>query len=198
MALARGRIAGELEGLGALVDGSAPPVDPACVPDPACVEAARVALPSQPAGLIVVELLRVGPVVQLTASAAGPAGGASGSHGLDPDQLASGPLLPPDVRAWASGLVPVLAPEPPPPPPPTPAPPLLSPLQTTAAVVAGAGAVVALVGVVLIVINAPVLEDPDSLRAEKEAAAPAGLVGIGAAVVGLALVGAGAAIFVSE
>src|SRR5690348_9124609 len=57
----------ELAGLGVTVV-AANSVEPACVPDPSCVENARVSAGGAPDALLVVEMLRIGPVVQLTAT----------------------------------------------------------------------------------------------------------------------------------
>lgn len=181
---------------------SAEPLDPACVTDPACVETARAGLPDAPTGLVVVEFVRVGPVVQVTATVGAPNGGVTGSHGLDDEQLAKGIILPPSVHAWVAKLSEPDVPLPPPPAPPPPPPPApgegLSTMQIASIAVGGAGAALLLIGGVLVATNEPVLEDPDSAGVDKERAATGGFAGVAAAVVGVALVGTGVGLFLTE
>lgn len=103
-ALARARVTDEIQALGALVL-AAPEVEPGCALDAACVDGARARLPSQPEALIVVELVRVGPLLQLMASASAQGSLVSGSHEIDNDALALGTLLPSNIRTWIAALV---------------------------------------------------------------------------------------------
>ena len=91
-----GRAQDELLKLGlSVVEAAA--VDPACTPDPACVESARSAAAEPHDALLVLEFVRIGPVVQVTASGAAQEKRATGSASLDEQQVASGPVLPPEI-----------------------------------------------------------------------------------------------------
>lgn len=194
-ASAQKALAAELTSLG-LVVVSAPAVDAACVPDPACVEAARSAAAAPLRALLVVELVRVGPVLQLTATGTAGADRVLGSHGLDEAQFKQGPLLPQEVRAWAEQLPP---PAPTAPPPPSPEPGLeLSPLKIGAVGAASVGGLAVLVGAVLLATSEPVLGDKTSSGAEKEQAVALGWTGLAAGAIGVVAIGAGVALFVLE
>jgi hypothetical protein len=187
------RVQRELQALGLSVV-EAPAVDPSCVQDAACVEQTRAAATSPLDALLVVELLRVGPVVQVSATGAGGEQHATGSVSLDEGQLKAGSVLPPAIAEWAKAL----APPPPKVPPPTTTPtPTEAPFELTAmksgALFAGGLGVVALgAGVLLVATSEPVLEDASSLGKEKEQARTLGLIGLGATVLGVA--GAGSAV----
>lgn len=171
---------------------SAAAVDPACVPDVACVEAARAA--SGQKALLVVELARVGPVVQLTATGAAAAGGATGARGLTDDELAHGPLLPDGVRAWVKELG---APPPAPPPPPavTKAPLPFTAAQSGALFAAGLGGLAFVGGAILTAGSESVLETGNAPAAEKAQAVTSGWIGVAATVVGVGALGGAAALF---
>lgn len=184
----------ELAGLGVVVV-AAPPVVPACVPDVACVESARKAAATQPRGLLVVELVRVGPALQLTATGAAGEARVTASHGLGEGQLEQGPLLPEEVRAWTRALAP--APEAAPPPVAAPAP-AVPPMRMGAIGAAGVGALAVLAGAVLLSTSEPVLSDSKSSGPEKEQAVVLGWSGVATAAIGVVAVAAGVALFVLE
>lgn len=192
-----GRAQDELLKLGlSVVEATA--VDPACTPDPACVESARTAVAEPHDALLVLEFVRIGPVVQVTASGASGERRATGSASLDEKQVASGPVLPPEIGQWAQGLA-----------PPTPVVPVTEPTTTTTtfeltpmksgALFAGGVGVIALgAGIILVATSEPVLQDPKSLGAEKEQARTLGLVGLGATVLGVAGLGSAAGLWFIE
>lgn len=192
-----GRAQDELLKLGlSVVEAAA--VDPACTPDPACVESARSAAAEPHDALLVLEFVRIGPVVQVTASGAAGEKQATGSASLDEQQAASGPVLPPEIGQWALGLA-----------PPPPVVPVTEPTTTTTtfeltpmksgALFAGGVGVIALgAGVILVATSEPVLQDPKSLGAEKEQARTLGLVGLGATVLGVAGLGSAAGLWFLE
>ncbi|HEY4223728.1 MAG TPA: hypothetical protein VGO62_20365 [Myxococcota bacterium] len=188
----------ELAQAGLVVVG-APALDPACVGDPACVERARASLPSAPSALLVVEMIRVGPVIQLTATGASAASATTGSHGLDEAQQKRGPLLPDAVRAWAHDLVPKVAPPPPlvvdQPVPVKPTGPAFTPLQTAGLVTGGVGAIAVVAGIILAASAEGTLEDPSSQGVAKSQAGTFGVVGLGAGALGVIAVGTGAMLF---
>lgn len=185
---ASSRLLQEVEGAGVVVMGSAPLVDAACAADPLCLERARLSQPLPPAGLIVVELLRIGPVVQLTATATGGGRSIAASMVLNADQLASGPLLPSEVRAWLVSLRPARSAVPPPAA-------SRSPLSLIVVTVGGAAA---LGGALVVASNELVLEDQKSLGDGKVNAIVAGRLGLAATLVGLALIGTGIGLAASE
>ena len=195
---AKAKLGDELSALG-VTTKEAPQVDPGCVPDVACVEKARA--DGNAAALLVVEMVRVGPVVQLTATgAASDATSATGTHGLEEKQLATGPLLPENVRAWATSLA-AAAPKVVAPPkdetPPPAAPPSASftPMQSVGLFTGGAGVIVLVAGTVCIAAAEPTLEDKNSLGAQKSQASVLGWTGVAATAIGAAAVGAGAIVF---
>ena len=192
-----GRVQDELMQLGlSVVEAGA--VDPVCTPDPECVERTRVTVAARDA-LLVVELVRIGPVVQVTATGAAGERRATGSASLDEAQLASGPVLPPEIAAWAKSLAP--------PPPTVPAntgpvtataPFELTPMKSGALFAGGVGVVALGAGIILVATSEPVLQDPTSLGAEKEQARTLGLVGLGVTVLGVAGVGSAVGLWVIE
>lgn len=173
-------------------------VDAACTPDPGCVEGARTAASTPNDALLVVELVRIGPVVQVTATGAAGDRRATGSASLDEAQLATGPVLPADIAAWAMSLAP--APAIVPPSPPTTAPPAfeLTPMKSGALFAGGIGVIALGAGVILVATSEPVLEDPTSLGADKEQARTLGLVGLGTSVIGVAGVGSAVGLWLLE
>lgn len=184
-----GRVHDELLKLGFSVVESAA-VDPACAPDPACVEGVRTAAAEPHAALLVVELVRIGPVVQLTATGAAGPHSATASASLEDAQLASGPVLPPDIAAWAEQLAPAPVIVPKPPEPLTTTTPFeLTPMKSGALFAGGVGVIALGAGIILVATSEPVLQDAKSLGAEKEQARTLGLVGLGATVLGVAGVG---------
>lgn len=191
------RVQDELLKLGlSVVEAAA--VDPACTPDPGCVEGARTAASAPHDALLVVELVRIGPVVQVTATGASGERRATGGASLDEAQLASGPVLPPEIAAWAKGL----APAPPlvPSGPPTTAPATfeLTPMKSGALFAGGVGIIALGAGVILVATSEPVLEDPTSLGDAKEQARTLGFVGLGTGVLGVAGVGSAVGLWMLE
>lgn len=192
-----GRVQDQLLKLGlSVVEAAA--VDPACAPDPECVESARGAVPEPHDALLVVELVRIGPVVQVTATGAAGERRATGSASLDDAQLASGPVLPPAIEEWAKGLAPA------PPVVPTTEPETatvpfeLTPMKSGALFAGGVGVIALGAGVILVATSEPVLQDPKSLGTEKEQARTLGLVGLGASVLGVAGVGSAVGLWLIE
>ena len=193
-----GRAQDELLKLGlSVVEAAA--VAPACTPDPACVESARSAAAEPHDALLVLEFVRIGPVVQVTASGAAQEKRATGSASLDEQQVASGPVLPPEIGQWAQGLAP------PPPVVPVPEPTAtttttfeLTPMKSGALFAGGVGVIALGAGVILVATSEPVLQDPKSLGAEKEQARTLGLVGLGATVLGVAGLGSAAGLWLLE
>ncbi|OGQ25404.1 MAG: hypothetical protein A2138_26460 [Deltaproteobacteria bacterium RBG_16_71_12] len=191
------RVQDELLKLGlSVVEAAA--VDAACTPDPGCVEGARTAASTPHDALLVVELVRIGPVVQVTATGAAGEQRASGSASLDEAQLATGPVLPAEIAAWATGLAP--APVFVPPSPPTTAPTTfeLTPMKSGALFAGGVGVIALGAGVILVATSEPVLVDPTSLGAAKEQARTLGLVGLGSSVLGVAGVGSAVGLWLLE
>lgn len=192
-----GRMRDELGAVGVSAVAAAP-VDAACTPDPACLESARTSVAPPTDGLLVVELLRIGPVVQVSATASAGEQRAAGTASLDEAQLASGPVLPAEIAAWAKTLVPA--------PPPVVGPPVteapttfeLTPLKSGALFAGGVGVIALGAGVILVATSEPVLQDPKSLGSAKEQARALGLVGLGASVLGLAGVGVAAGLWFIE
>ncbi len=191
-----GRMRDELGALGVAAVAAAP-VDPACAQDPACLEGARTSVAPPTDGLVVVELLRIGPVVQVTATATAGEQRATGTASLDEAQLASGPVLPAEIAAWATTLAPA---------PPVVTPPVaeapttfeLTPMKSGALFAGGVGIIALGAGVILVATSEPVLEDPTSLGAEKEQARTLGLIGLGSSVLGVAGVGTAAGLWLIE
>ncbi|MCC7072350.1 MAG: hypothetical protein IT383_13560 [Deltaproteobacteria bacterium] len=191
-----GRMRDELDAVGVSAVAAAP-VDAACTPDPACLEGARTSVSPPTDGLLVVELLRIGPVVQVTATATAGEQRAAGTVSLDEAQLASGPVVPAEITAWAKTLAPA--------PPPVVAPVTeapttfeLTPMKSGALFAGGVGVIAFGAGVALVATSEPVLEDPKSLGSAKEQARTLGLVGLGATVLGLAGMGAAAGMWFIE
>jgi hypothetical protein len=222
VANAKTKIQAELTAAG-VATTDAQPVEPACVPDPACVEQQRTAA-SVPA-LLVVEMVRLGPVVQLTATGSAGTKLATGTHGIEEGQLQKGKLLPENVMAWAKSL----------------GPPAVTSsvddgsatnnnagkgagnagnasnagnagtaeakvkkpgaawpfttMQTVGVVAAGVGVIALATGVILVGTSEPVLEDVKSTGTAKENARTLGWVGVGAATLGVVGVAAGAVCF---
>lgn len=194
-----GRVQDELLKIGlSVVEAAA--VDPACTPDPACVEGARTAAPEPHDALLVVELVRIGPVVQVTATGSAGDKQATGSASLDEAQVKGGPVLPADILAWAQALAPKAPVVPKGDPTPTPtAPPFELTVMKSGALFAGGVGVIALgAGVILVATSEPVLQDPKTLGAEKEQARTLGLVGLGATVLGVAGLGAAVGLWMLE
>jgi hypothetical protein len=179
-------------------------LDAACIQDPGCVESTRAGLLTPPAGLLAVELVRVGPVLQLTATgSAGAERGISASHGLDEKQLAGGRLLPDQVHAWLRDVVASAAPVPVAPPPKVEEPPAdtgfeLTPLKSGGLFAGGVGAVALVAGIITIGAQEAVLSDAASKGEQKETAHVVEWVGVGAAVLGVAGVAGGVALFMLE
>src|SRR5688500_13283572 len=90
--VAHQKIVAELTSYGLAVT-QLPAADAACVADASCVETARQALAEPVDAMLVVEFVRVGPVMQLTATGAAGEEKVNASWGLDEAQLASGPVL---------------------------------------------------------------------------------------------------------
>ncbi len=192
-----GRVQDQLQKLGlSVVEATA--VDPACLPDPACVESARSAAPEPHDALLVVELLRIGPVVQVTATGAAGEQRATGSASLDEAQLASGPLLPADIEAWAKALAPHPPVVPKTEPVTTNVPFELTPMKSGALFAGGVGVIALGAGIILVATTEPVLQDPKSLGTEKEQARALGLIGLGASVLGVAGVGSAVGLWLIE
>jgi hypothetical protein len=208
------KISDEFSALGIMVV-HADALDPTCAPDPACVEQTRAGLPEAPSALLVIEMLRIGPVLQLTATATAGELRATGSHGLDEAQIKKGPLLPADVRAWAKQLASQHSAATPTDTPPTDTPPTdtppsdtppasadegggLSAMRSGALFALGVGAVAIAAGAIVAGTQDAVLGDPASTGDDKEGARTLGLVGLGVLAVGIVGVGAGAALFLLE
>lgn len=202
------KISDEIGALGIMVV-HADALDPACVPDPACVEQTRAGLPEAPSALLVVELVRVGPVLQLTASGAAGDVRAAGTNGLDDAQLAKGPVLPPELREWARALAAQNAATPPVDVktvetelPPETRPPEdgggLSPMRSGAIALLGVGVVAAVAGGIVAGTQESVLGDAASTGDAKSGARTLGLIGLAAAAVGAVGVAGGAALFILE
>jgi hypothetical protein len=207
------RITSELTGFGLQVV-DIEPADPACVADASCVENARQALAEPKDAMLVVEMIRVGPVIQLTATGAAGEEKMNSSHSLDEQQLAQGPVLPDQVRPWAERIARRAANNAPPDlgdknpdngdkPDPDPkkndtAFPPLTPLKSGALFAGGVGVIALGAGVILVATSEPTLQNPASLGTEKEQARTLGFVGLGAGVVGVAALGGAAGLWLLE
>ena len=151
-------------------------VDPACAPDPACVESARAGAPEPHDAMMVVELLRIGPVVQVTATGAAGEQRAMGSASLDEAQLQTGPILPPELAAWAKELAPAPPVVPTTTPTTTTVPFELTAMKSGALFAGGVGVIALGAGTILVATSEPVQDQ--SRSAPKEQARVAGLVGL--------------------
>ncbi len=189
----------ELAALGAVVV-AAPAVDPPCGPDAGCVERARVVLTDPPAALLVVDLVRVGTVMQLTATGAGGDKEVSANIGFGDKEMKEGPLLPDDVRTWVKAVAPVHVEvdhgaahegdkvpaaggvE-------------LTPMQSGALFAGGIGLLALAAGGILVGTSEPVLEDKTSTGPDKEQAVTLGWVGVGSTAAGVVGLAAGAVLY---
>jgi hypothetical protein len=184
-------------------------VDPACAPEAACVEQVRQGLDEAPSALIVIELIRVGPVVQLSATATAGDQHATGTHALDEQQLKTGPVLPKEIEGWLDALAkdhqasavsaqgagaaeqsaPAVDAE---------TASSVSPMRIGAIAALGGGALLLLVGGVVAASQEGVLGDSTTTGADKEAARTGGLAGLGLAAAGVVALGGGAALLFLE
>ncbi len=185
-------------------------LDTECAGDAACMSTTRSALSAQLGvnidALIVVEVIRAGPVLQVAAAGSGAGAPATGMHSVDDVQQRGG-VLPPSIVAWLKVQLPAAR-------PPT-APPAGALVQQTAtpptddgftlpaAAIAGVG--VAAVGLAAIVgggalalTREPVLNDPASSGADKASAVMLGRVGLLVGGAGLVATAAGVTLFVVE
>lgn len=184
----------ELAGLGISVEPS-PPLDSVCAADLDCVENARAGAATPLLGLLVVELVRLGPVTQLNAVGASATAKVTASRNLEEAELQTGPLLPDNVRAWLKAIraprAPVREARPP-------APKKsdgFTGMQIGAIAAAGGGAVALIAGGALIGVSESTLTNPKSVGDEKSGAIGLGWTGVGATALGAVGIAAGAALF---
>jgi hypothetical protein len=202
----KAKIDEELAALGATVFPG-PVVEADCVPDPECLKGAM-----KDAGAEVwlyFEAIRVGPTVQISSTLYDNQATeiASGKGAADPDAYpGDGALLPAEVRAKIEELAAARGPAPVPDtvelkradakqPPKVGGKGSMGMLQTSGLFVGGIGVVAAGVGTILAINEILVLEDPASLRADKDRARVLAWVGLGVGALGLAAAGGGAGMF---